>query len=163
MKFFNYTLFALSVLSCGQTTKKTALHSTVSNYYDTYKERKDFDAFLEFYDENIILEDVISGDRKKGKKAFAEFFDWNHPSFRPLDSIALIIEKQIIDGREVVTQGYFTPFKWDSIQVGHMHFTTILTFNLKGKIIRQVDWINYPANLIDYQKRDDSNSWIDNQ
>lgn len=74
----------------------------------------------------------------------------------------MVIENQIIDGYEVVTQGHFTPFQWDSIEVGPMQFTTILTFNEQGKIIRHIDWINYPSYLIDYQKRKDSNSWIDN-
>lgn len=119
--------------------------------------------FLDFYDENMVLEDMVSGDRKVGKEEFAEFFNWDHPSFMLLDSVSMVIENQIIDGYEVVTQGHFTPFKWDSTRVDAMHFTSILTFNQKGKIIKQVDWINYPSYLIDYQKRKDSNSWINNR
>ncbi len=41
-----------------------------------------------------------------------------------------------------------------------MHFTTLLTVNEAGQIIRQVDWINYPASLVNYNERNNSNEWI---
>ena len=111
----------------------------------------------------MVLEDVIYGERIIGKKQFAEFFDWNHPNFKLLDTVAMVIQNQVIDDNQAVTQGYFTPFQWDTIKVAPMKFTTILTFNTEGKIIKHVDWINYPSNLIDYQNRKDSNSWINSK
>lgn len=138
------------------------LKPIVEAYYESYKTRKDFDQFLSFYDEEIILEDIINGDRIIGKKAFADFFDWNNPSIKLLEPLSLVIENQLIEGNHVITKGHFTPFRWCEQTFGPMHFTTLLTFNSEGKITKQVDWINYPSNLIDYSKRKDSNNWIVN-
>ena len=145
--------------SCSTKTKPD-ISSIAAEYYKTYQQRSDFESFLSFYDENMVLEDIIFGERIEGKASFAEFFDWENPLFTSKDSVALVIERQTIAGYEVVTQGYFTPFSWGDIDVGNMHFTTLLTFNTEGKIIRHVDWINYPNHLINYDKRKDSNSWI---
>ena len=146
-------------LSCS-TEVKPDIPSIAAEYYKTYQQRADFERFLRFYDEDMVLEDIVFGERIEGKRGFAEFFDWDNPLFSKKDSVALVIEKQVIQGFEVVTQGYFTPFKWGDTEVGNMYFTTLLTFNKEGKIIRHVDWINYPNNLINYDKRKDSNAWI---
>ncbi|MGH1366338.1 MAG: hypothetical protein ACRBF0_22450 [Calditrichia bacterium] len=96
------------------------------------------------------------------KAALAEFFNWDNPGFKKIEVQALIITEQIIDGKKVTTKGYFTPFKWGEARFETMHFTTLLTFNEQGKIIKQVDWINYPTTLLDYNKRKNSNEDIAN-
>jgi hypothetical protein len=63
---------------------------------------------------------------------------------------------------KVVTTGHFTAFKWGELEIEAMQFTSILTFNSSGKIIKQVDWINYPSYLVDYNNRKNSNKWITN-
>ena len=153
--------FLLLTFSCSSNTEPD-IEAIVSNYYKTYGKRTDFKAFLDFYDEDMVLEDIIFGERVEGKEGFAEFLDWENPLFTKKDSVVLVVEQQVIQGYEVVTQGYFTPFRWGDISVGNMHFTTFLTFNKEGKIIRHVDWINYPNTLINYDKRKDSNTWITN-
>ena len=154
-----FYLILLSLCACQQ-KKDSTIQSQTQEYYRTYQERSDFQKFLSFYDDHIVLEDIMMGERKNGKREFAEFFDWENPDFSKTDSLALIINNQIFQDDQVVTQGYFTPFKWREHRFGPMHFTTILTFNTKGKIIKQVDWINYPSSLIDYEKRKNSNEWI---
>ena len=154
-------VLGLATLSCSSETEPD-IASIVTSYYKTYEERKDFEAFLDYYDEDMVLEDIIFGERIEGKAAFAEFFDWENPLFTAKDTVALVVERQLIQGYEVVTQGYFTPFSWGDIIVGNMYFTTLLTFNKQGKIIRHVDWINYPNSLINYDEREDSNTWITN-
>ena len=44
-----------------------------------------------------------------------------------------------------------------------MHFTSILYFNESGKITKQIDWINYPNNLLDNNSRANSNRWLLNK
>ena len=58
------------------------------------------------------------------------------------------------------SKGYFTPFKWGNAEFEAMYFTTLLNFNEQGKIIKQVDWINYPSTLVDYDNRKNANEWI---
>jgi hypothetical protein len=43
----------------------------------------------------------------------------------------------------VVAQGYFKPFSYDGKSFGPWRFVIILEFNDDGKIVREIDWINY--------------------
>lgn len=147
-------------LSCSTSDKNIGITQVVSEYYKTYQANTDFEKFMDFYSEEIELEDIINGDKIIGKDNLKNFFDWNNPNLNRNDSLALIIEDQIIDDNKVVTKGYFTPFKWNEMQIEAMHFTTILYYDKSNKIIKQVDWINYPSFLVDYEKRNNSNKWI---
>ncbi|MDC6367029.1 MULTISPECIES: nuclear transport factor 2 family protein [Flavobacteriaceae] len=154
--FFSIVLFTF-VFGCSNPKN---IKSTVDAYYETYRYRKDFEQLLSFYDDEIILEDYINGDRIEGKKALQDFLDWDNPNFKMIEPFALEISDQLIDGNKVVTKGYFSKFQWGEYEFGPMQFVTILTFNRNGKIIHHEDWINYPSNLIDYNTRVDSNDWI---
>ncbi len=153
-------MMGILILLFACTSAERDISDITADYYRTYEERSDFDTFLSFYDKDMVLEDIMLGERIIGRDSFALFFDWNNPKFAKKESTALRVEKQIIQGKQVVTQGYFTPFRWGETEVSAMYFTTILTFNEKGKIIRHVDWINYPNNLLDYDNRKDANLWI---
>ncbi|SNY99430.1 nuclear transport factor 2 family protein [Flagellimonas pacifica] len=153
------TIILPSFFSCER-VKKQNIAKTVEEYYDTFKERKDFDKFMSFYDDEVVLEDVVNADRIIGKKELTEFFDWNNPDFQKGAADALVIYEQIIEGNKVVTRGYYTEFLWGGTKFEAMHFVMILTFNESGKIIKHIDWINYPSNLIDYNNRRNSNEWI---
>lgn len=150
----------LFLIACVPANPALDTESIVASYYQTYQERSNFQQFLNFYADTIVLKDMINGDHIEGKTALEAFFDWENPHFRKLDSVTLVVQEQIMEGKRVVTQGYFTPFQWDEYQFEAMHFTTILTFNDNGKIVEQVDWINYPTNLVDYENRKNSNEWI---
>ena len=147
-------------LSCTNKSYENTIRDIVSEYYNTYQERTDFEKFLSFYSEEIILEDIINADKIAGKKELSNFFGWNRPGFHKLESNALVIHEQIIEGNTAVTKGHFTPFTWHEVDFEAMHFTTLLTFDEAGKIIKQVDWINYPSSLVDYSTRKNSNEWI---
>ena len=164
---FSSTVFAVFLLvslsskvANAQSNGDEALRDIIQAYYKVYKTRNDFERFLSFYDESIVLQDMISGARIIGKKALSTFFDWNNPDFQLLGTESLVIENQILEERQIVTSGHFTSFKWGEHIFGPMYFTTILTLNKKGKITRHVDWINYPSDLINYEKRKNSNAWI---
>lgn len=152
-------LVSISLLSCNQ-EKDLSIKPIVDEYYQTYSEREDFEKFLAFYDSSMVLKDMINGNKIKGTKNLRPFFDWTNPNFELQDSVALIITDQILSKYEVVTSGYFTPFTWHTRYVEAMQFTTILRFNTEGKIVQQVDWINYPSYLVNYETRKNSNIWI---
>lgn len=134
--------------------------SIASEYYQTYQIHQNFGKFMSFYDDEAVLEDIIFGVKIEGKNNLSDFFNWNISEFEILDSVALVIESQIIQQNQVVSSGYFTKFNFQGTEVEAMYFTTILTFNDAGKIIKQVDWINYPSDLASYDVRQNSNSWI---
>lgn len=155
------TTLLFLLISCGQTLSKSDLQHTIDDYYSTYQQRTDFDKFLTFYDADIILEDMISGTRVIGIEDFKTFFDWNNPNFKLQDSLALRITDQTITSNRIFTSGYFTSFSWNGTTIETMQFYTILHINEEGNIERQIDWINYPTNLIDYSNRKSSNEWIE--
>ncbi len=158
-----FLLFLFVVLNCDSNKDSdTNRQDLINDYYSTYQERTNIDKFLSFYDSEIILEDMVNGDRISGIRNLKEFFDWKNPDFVLEDSVALVITDQAVLENRVFTQGYFTPFSWSGTQIQAMQFFTILYLNENGKIIRQIDWINYPSYIVDYAERENSNDWINN-
>ncbi|MFY9243646.1 MAG: nuclear transport factor 2 family protein [Polaribacter sp.] len=159
--FYKKLLIVICVFQIiGCSKKDKTIQKDVNNYYSIYKERKDLDAFLNYYNENIVLEDIVNGDKIIGKEKLTAFFNWNVEGLKMLSKQSLVITEQIIENKKVVTKGYFTPFEWSGVKFEAMHFTTILIFNDKNKIIKHIDWINYPSTLINYHNRNDSNKWL---
>jgi hypothetical protein len=154
-----YILIGIILCSCAFESENN-LEEIVDDFYQTYSERQDFDKFIDFYDESILLKDMINGDSIAGKEELKIFFDWNNPDFEKNDISSVIVNEKIVHDNKIVIQGYFTSFKWRDTKFEAMHFATVLTFNKAGKIIEQVDWINYPTNLVDYSKRKNSNDWL---
>lgn len=154
-----YLLIGLIFSSCSS-KEIISTDEIVEDYYKAFNERQDLEKFMSFYDKSIILEDMINGDRIIGIEALRSFFDWDNPDFKSMSANSLIVSEKIIEENKAVVKGYFTRFKWNQAEFEAMHFTTILTFDESGKIVKQVDWINYPSTLVDYSKRSNSNKWI---
>lgn len=157
-----YSFYAiLMTMFCGACMPKTnEVESLVKEYYEVFNERKNIEEFLSFYADSIVLEDLVNGDRVVGKAALRNFYDWENSNYKSLDENSLEVFEQIVQEKQAVVKGYFTPFEWEGMVFEAMHFTTILTFDAAGKIIRQVDWINYPSSLVDYNQRKNSNDWL---
>ena len=161
MKITSLLTIVLFSFTIGCTNPSYKIKETAEAYYEVYKTRNDFDEFLSFYADEILLEDYINGDKIEGKQALREFLDWGNPNYYALEPYALELKELIVDGNKAVAKGYFSKFKWGEYEFGPMQFVTILTFNENGKIVRHEDWINYPSNLIDYNTRINSNDWIE--
>lgn len=157
----HYTLFLLVILCIGCTTSSSEnLSDVAERYYQTYAERSDFDTFLTFYDSTVVFEDIVSGVSLDGVSELKEFFNWENPDLQLIDTVSLVVEELYTDDNTIISKGFFTPYRWYDTVYEAMHFTTVLTLNEKGKIVKQVDWINYPNSLLDYQNRANSNLWI---
>ncbi len=147
-------------VSC-ESEQHVPVRDTAGEFFQVYGARSDEERFLGFYADDAMLLDILNGDSISGKQALAVFFDWSNPEFKSLGSQALEVDELIADGNIVVAKGHFTRFQWGDTVFEAMHFTTLLTFDKQGKIIKQVDWINYPSTLVDYGKRKNSNRWIE--
>ena len=159
MRVFSILFVFLLCAACSPLTEQP-LQQLTRDFYSVYSERKDLDQFLSYYAEDAVLEDIINGDRIEGKEALRVFFDWSNPGFKALAKNTLVVEDIITSQNQAVVKGYFTPFGWGEETFEAMYFTTILTFNDADKISKQVDWINYPASLVDYTNRKNANDWI---
>lgn len=151
-------LISVLLLSCSASTPNT--RKVVADYYVTYQAHDDFGKFMEFYDDKVVLEDMINGDKIEGKEALRNFFNWSNPDLQQIGNDFMVVEEVIVEGNKAVAKGYFAPFKYGESEFEAMQFTTILTFNDAGKIVRHVDWINYPNKLVDYNTRKNSNEWL---
>lgn len=154
------SLLIVSVYACSDVDKER-IDQIVEDYSTVYSDRIDFDKFLSFYSDSIVLEDIVNGDKLRGKRALKDFFNWNNRAFKKISPYNLVVEQKIIEGNTAVLKGYFTKFKWGESEFGPMYFTTMLTFDDSGKIIKQLDWVNYPKELIACEARKNSNQWIE--
>ncbi|WP_422351465.1 nuclear transport factor 2 family protein [Flagellimonas sp.] len=161
MHLFFWLIMVLNIpLSSCQTEEPNPNKEIVAEFFKVFNKRQDFERFLDFYNDTAVLEDIINGDRIEGKQALRSFFDWSNPDFELVEESSLVVKEITVDDNRVVVSGYFTPFKWGDTEFEAMHFTTLLTLNESGKIIKQVDWINYPSNLVNYNTRKNSNTWL---
>lgn len=160
MRYFIYFFLLTSTLYCCTPRSEVNIKGITTEFYEVYKARKDSKRFFEFYSDSVVLEDMVNGDRIVGKQALEKFFDWSNQDFQLLEKEALVVKDIFVAGNVAVVYGYFTPFKWGETEFEAMHFTTQLDFDKEGKIVKQVDWINYPSTLVDYSKRNNSNKWI---
>lgn len=151
-------LGSLIFLSCQKQEDK--VEKVVADFYDVYQNRIHIDSLLSFYADSATVEDVISGFRCRGKDEIKAFFDWSNPDFRLLQEKALIVNDYIFNENTATITGHFEPFQWGEERYEEMLFTTLLHLNSDGLIVRQTDWINYPNELLDYEKRGDANQWI---
>ncbi|WP_436516971.1 nuclear transport factor 2 family protein [Ekhidna sp. To15] len=158
MRLYLALLICITCICCQP--QNQTVEPKVDEFIRLYEQRADFDAFLDLYDDDMVLEDIITGYRVQGKEQFAEFFNWPDERFQKGADKTFIIEHTIIEGNTATIKGYFTPFVWDEKNVEAMQFTTLLYYNDEGKIIKHIDWINYPNDLIDYSQRENSNDWV---
>lgn len=137
-------LFTLFIIGCAATQKQPDTRALAQQYFAIYAERQDFEALMAMYDDKAVLEDMIYGFYAKDKSVIRAFFNWHDGHFElPSGPPALVVEKQAFDGTLVITEGHFTRFKYKGKAMGPWRFVIWLEFNEQGKIIRQVDWINY--------------------
>lgn len=155
-----FSIIVLTTLACSKENPKESIRSIAEAYYETHKVRKDFEGFLSYYDEQIVLEDIISGGQVEGKNNLKAFLNWDDKEFKLIDTVAIVLEDLVVDGNKVVAKGYYTPFLWGVSEFEAMYFMTILYFNEDQKIVRQIDWINYPNSLFDFENRKNANEWI---
>lgn len=136
-----FLVFCLA--ACRSTSSTSAIQHSVSQYFDIYSNRADFDAFMSFYAEDAQLQDLVYGNHIRGKEALREFFRWDADPIRFEGSSSLVISEQVIQGNQVVTRGHFVEFDYLQQKMGPWRFVIWQEFNERGKIIRQEDWINY--------------------
>ena len=117
-------------------------------YFQIFADRQDWQALLSFYDEEIIFEDLNQDLVFEGLEAFRGFYNWPDNSFSKLspDQAHLEIEELIVRDTVAIARGHFNPFLWHGERIeGIEDFTIWLYFNDSLKIVRQLDYIEYPV------------------
>lgn len=135
---------ALLLLGGCAASRESRAQSVARDYFDVYAERMDFEKLMSFFADNAELVDMVYGHRADGAAEIAAFLDWSRGSFRVVDGKqALVVDRQVAQGNQVVTHGVFRTFEFNGETLGPWAFTIWLTFSPEGKILREEDWINY--------------------
>lgn len=160
MRYLIFCFFLLSVLfSCGSKDETMYSRGVISSFYEVYAERTNINQLMKFYAADVVFQDIILREYVQTKDSVQQFLDWNNPLFQKQSPKVLQIFDISAEGRKIIVEGKFLPFKWMEVDYGPMLFTSIFELNANGLIIQQQDWINYPASLLDYSNRKDANKW----
>ncbi|MBY5993170.1 nuclear transport factor 2 family protein [Ferrimonas balearica] len=125
------------------------LRQRAQAYFDVYAQRTDFEALMAFYAEDAVLEDRVTGHHAQGRGAIRAFLDWSRGGFAVQDGgPALVLERLQVTGHIALAQGQFRPFRYQGQPLGPWRFTMRLTFDERGRIRHQSDWIAYPPSLL---------------
>lgn len=146
-------LSLLLLYSCGQPDAESnhrgiAIKSQAEKYFQVFADRQDWEALLSFYDEKVVFQDLNQDLRFEGIEAFQGFYNWPDSSFSKLspDQHHLEVEELMVLDTVAIARGHFNPFLWKGQRVeGIEDFTIWLYFNDKMKIVKQLDYIEYPA------------------
>ncbi|MEM1207428.1 MAG: nuclear transport factor 2 family protein [Acidobacteriota bacterium] len=142
-------IVSLLLSACASMPTPPSAEDVVRSYFEIYKERSDFDRFMDFYADGASLTDVVYGNELQGKDAIRSFFDWNRGDFKvATPGPILTVEQHIASGDVVITRGVFEPFEFGGQALGPWRFIIVQELNAEGKIIRQEDWINYTPKKI---------------
>jgi len=136
-------IFTFILTSCHQASDGDTA-SAAKKYFEIYSERQNFEAFMAYYADNAVLEDIVSGLTFNNKQEIRTFLDWHKGDFIMPDSGQLFsINKQIVQNNTVVTQGEFHAFNYNGRDLGPWAFVIVQEFNQQQRIVKQSDWINY--------------------
>ena len=118
-----------------------------------YADRDDWEGFISLYSDDMAFQDIILRNSLRGKNAFKAFYNWpdtlfsKHPDYPE----TLVLQELVSNDSVAVGKGYFTPFYYAGALYEdweHMRFTMILHFDHQGKIVKHVDWIEYPPSFL---------------
>ena len=127
-------------------TKETALA-----YFEIYQQREDWDSLLSFYRDDIRFKDANLSYEAEGIEALKDFYNWPDTSIRKImhEQKHLVLETMMVEDSVVVGRGRINPFFWNNeLQEWPGDFTIWLYFDKNMKISRQIDWVRYPAWMI---------------
>jgi hypothetical protein len=144
MRIILNLLIVLLLNGCVSTSKDNKLPQVVSDYFDTYAKREDFNKFMTYYADNAQFEDIIYGNSFNSKVEISNFLEWNKGEFKILNgNKALTVTRHTFGVNTAITEGFFHTFSYDGQKLGPWLFVITQEFDSNHKIIRQTDWINY--------------------
>ena len=145
-----------ALFSCNTPVpNESRTHRLLREFFDHYAQRDDWHGFLRRYDSAMTFSDPILGYEFNNRDGFEAFYNWPDSSFskHPEYPETLVMQElaTMSHANLAIGSGYFTPFYYQGNLYGDkekMSFTMMLTFNDEGKIVRQVDWIDYPPEIM---------------
>lgn len=145
------TLFSLLACEAKEEKREQLTQKTAQAYFAIYQQREDWDSLLSFYREDVQFKDANLNYEATGIEAFKDFYNWPDTSFRKVlpEQQHLVLEDLMVQDSVAIGRGRLNPFFWnDDLQEWPEDFTIWLYFDQNMKIHRQIDWVRYPAWMI---------------
>ena len=142
------------LISCQkEVSTEQPIKDLATTFFEHYAERSDWQGFLDLYSDSVYFQDVIFRMELNGKTAFKTFYNWPDSNFmkHPEYPETLVLEDLAVNDSSAVGRGYFTPFYYGGMlydDAKNMRFTMWLYFDQQGKIIRHIDFIEYPPSFL---------------
>ncbi len=140
--------FILVACSGSHNERRATTETTARAFFEMYKTRQDWQGFQDLFAEDLRFEDVIFR-YTYDKPSFVAFYNWpdsllkKHPDYPEV----LVLEDLAFTDSTAIGRGHFTPFYYGNElhdDQEHMRFVIAMHVNEKGKISRQIDFIEYP-------------------
>lgn len=162
---FLAALASVSLFSCQNNEKKKA-EEVAQLFFETYAERKDYNKIKSFYNDSVAYENVIQNTSTINFETgylLNNVLSWNDKSIAYEGGKALKVKEIISNDTVVVVNGEFNSYTYNGFQFLPMRFTTYLYLDKNYKIVKQVDWFNYPiGDLIElYQLQESKKFQVD--
>ena len=162
---FLIAVAALTQISC-QNNEKDKAEEVAQLFFETYADRKDFNKIKSFYNDSIEYENVIQNTstlKFETSYLLNNVLSWNDKSIAYEGGKALKVNEIISKDSMVVVNGEFNSYTYNGFQFLPMRFTTYLYLDKNHKIVKQVDWFNYPiGDLIElYQLQESKKFQVD--
>lgn len=145
------SLWGLAACESAEQEREQLTRETALAYFETYQQREDWDSLLSFYRDDVQFKDANLSYETQGIEAFKEFYNWPDTSFRKIvdEQQHLVLETMMVEDSIVVGSGRLNPFFWNNeLQEWPDSFTIWLYFDKNMKIYKQIDWVRYPAWMI---------------
>lgn len=134
--------------------RSAKVEQVAREYFATFAARSDWDKLLSFYRYDMTFEDVMLQIKIFNKNDFQEFYNWPEGDFRSAspDLPHLVLDHLVVNDSIAVGRGHFNPFyyygelqewRWGS------EFTIWLFFDEQLKIKHQIDFIEYPDDILE--------------
>ncbi|QTV05311.1 hypothetical protein [Faecalibacter bovis] len=162
MKFKILFLATASLLFSCQNKEISKSEEVARKYFETYSAKTDYNQMKSFYNDSVDYENVIQNTsviKFETGYLLNELFAWNDKSLAYENNKVLKVDGVIANDSMAVVNGQFNSYTYNGFTFAPMKFTTYLYFDKNHKIIKQVDWMNYPiGDLIELYQMEQSKS-----
>lgn len=148
--YISISILSFFLISCDSLNQKKNM-KTAQEFYQTYAERKDVKKLMSFYSELPVYIDAVPQITVKGKENIQNQYNWSDPSYKihPQYPQTVKIDQIISNDSIVIVSGQYNPYYYNDKLINKMQFNSWLYFNKEGKIVKQIEWVQYPMDILE--------------
>ncbi|MDR2121679.1 MAG: hypothetical protein LBP34_01005 [Flavobacteriaceae bacterium] len=155
-KIITLFLISISLVACDSSLKQKKNIKTAEEFYKTYADRKDVKKLMDFYsDLNPQWMDAVSQSPiTEGKENIKEMHsrNWEDKNYKKHQDypLAVTVKEILANDSVVAVSGKYNPYYYNGNLINEMKFTAWLYFDKEGKIKKQIEWMQYSIDDLQY-------------